>query len=236
NPKNAWLSYVRWFISPITFEKQYKIALYDKMLKQKEAKYEKTSFYHKKKESLSVGSAVKRGGSGVITGFSRDTVPAGIRATNVSQVTIYGSGFGAVKGNIFMEDANKSNMYNFVALHPTHNILYWSDDSIQIVVPSMGFASPDEFVGDSRNACAGTGYIRVIPGTGLSIPIWSETELVVPHAIANYATNSDNELTYTPYEVRLHNTNGQGGYTFVYDTSFYHNAPALAAFRRALKT
>lgn len=155
------------------------------MLKQKEAKYEKTSFYHKKKESLSVGSAVKRGGSdAAITGFSRDTVPAGIRATNASQVTIYGSGFGAVKGNIFMEDANKSNMYNFVALHPTHNILYWSDDSIQIVVPSMGFASPDEFVGDTRNACAGTGYIRVIPGTGLPIPIWSETELVVPHAIA----------------------------------------------------
>ena len=60
--------------------------------------------------------------------------------------------------------------------------------------------------------------------------------LIVPYAINNYAANSDDEDFYTPYEVRLRNANGQGGYTFVYDTSFYDNAPALAAFRRSLKT
>ena len=99
NPKNAWVGYAGRFISPITFEKQYKIALYDKMLGQKGAKYEKTPFFYKKKERLNVGNAAMRGGNDTITGFSRDTVPAGIRATNASHVTIYGNGFGTVKGN-----------------------------------------------------------------------------------------------------------------------------------------
>jgi len=107
---------------------------------------------------LSVGNAaMKKSGSGAITGFSKDSVPAGIRATNASHLTIYGNGFGTLKGDVLMKDANQANY--FVALHPTHNILYWSDDSIQIIVPSMGFASNgDEFLGDTRSACAGTGY------------------------------------------------------------------------------
>jgi len=233
NPKNAWVTYATWLIHPITFEKQYKKVLYDKMLKQKDAKYEKTKFYYKKKESLNVGIAAMKSGSDVITGFSRDTVPAGV-LSGASRMTIYGNGFGTVKGNVLMEDANQAN--TFVALHPTHNILYWSDDSIQIVVPSMGYASDNPNLGDSRNSCAGTGYVRVIKGTGPPFPIWSETELIIPYAIKNYASNSDNELTYAPHEVHLRNANGQGGYTFVYDTSFYNNAPALAAFRRSLKT
>ena len=60
--------------------------------------------------------------------------------------------------------------------------------------------------------------------------------IVVPYAVANHATNSAFENLYTPHEVRLRNANGQGGYTFVYDTSFYNNTAALTAFRRALKT
>lgn len=182
---------------------------------------------------MSVGNAaMKKSGSGVITGFSKDSVPAGIRATNASHLTIYGNGFGTLKGDVLMKDANQANY--FVALHPTHNILYWSDDSIQIIVPSMGFASNgDEFLGDTRSACAGTGYIRVIRGTGSPIPIWSDT---IPYAINNFATNSAFENLYTPHELRLHNANGQGGYTFIYDTEFFTNKPAYNAFHRALDT
>jgi hypothetical protein len=234
NPKNAWVAYAGWFINPITFEKQYQKVLYDKILKLKNAKYEKTKFYYKKKEKLNVGKSATESSSGVITGFSHDTVPAGV-LSGLSEVTIYGNGFGSVKGNVLMEDANRKNY--FIALHPTHNILYWSNDSIQIVVPSMGFASAtSEFLGDTRESCAGTGYIRVIKGTGPPIPIWSNTELIIPYAINNFAENSAFESLYTPYELRLHNADGMGGYTFVYDTSFYNNRLAMAAFRRAIET
>jgi hypothetical protein len=235
NPKNAWVVYPKLLIGhPIIHEQHFKKMFYDKILAPHGAKYEKTRYYHKKKENLTVGNTVMKSGSGVITGFSRDTVPAGV-LSGASRMTIYGDGFGSVKGNVLMEDANQANI--FVALHPIRHILYWSDDSIQVIVPAMGFASsanPD--IGDTRKSCAGTGYVRVIKGTGLPIPIWSDTELIIPYAIKNYAENSAFENLYTPYEVRLRNANGQGGYTFVYDTSFYNNAPALAAFRRSLKT
>ncbi|MBK6610746.1 MAG: hypothetical protein IPI59_04580 [Sphingobacteriales bacterium] len=52
NPKNAWISYATWIVNPIVLDKQYKIALYDKILGRKGAKYEKTSFFYKKKREL----------------------------------------------------------------------------------------------------------------------------------------------------------------------------------------
>lgn len=74
---------------------------------------------------------------------------------------------------------------------------------------------------------------RVIKGTGPPIPIWSDT---IPYAVNNFATNSAFENLYSPHELRLHNANGQDGYTFVYDPEFFTNKPAYNAFHRALDT
>lgn len=167
-----------------------------------------------------------------ITTFSRDTVPAGV-LSGLSQLTIYGTGLGNTPRYVFLSNANNGGETTF-PLHPTKYILHWSDDSIQTVVPSMGYASDNPTLGDERGACAGSDYVFVV--TAANEPVWSHKALIIPYAIKNYASNSDNELTYIPHEVRLKNANGQGGYTFVYDTSFYNNAPALAAFRRSLKT
>lgn len=66
----------------------YQKTLYPKIAKLENAKFKRTPFYFKKKESLAV---IERKGLNeimTITGFSRDTVPAGIRSGDISKVTI----------------------------------------------------------------------------------------------------------------------------------------------------
>ena len=156
-----------------------------------------------------------------ITGFSNDSVPAGTQ-TPLSHLTIYGSGFGTVMGQVHFKNANNggANEVNISA----KDILYWSDDSIRVHVPSMGDTT-------QLDRCAGSGVVEVLKLSLSGIPTDSVTSpmgIVVPYGIRNtYAEDS----YFRPKLSGPHN----GGYTVAYDSSFYNNKPALAAFRRALQ-
>jgi hypothetical protein len=107
NPKNAWVVYPKLLIGhPIIHEQHFKKMFYDRVLASHGAKYEKTRYYHKKKENLTVGNAVMKSGSGVITGFSRDTVPAGV-LSGASQLTIYSNRSSSVKRDILTESSKQ---------------------------------------------------------------------------------------------------------------------------------
>lgn len=152
----------------------------------------------------------------------------------MSAVQILGQGFGTAKERIYLPDANRGGGNFTFRLHPDDHILSWSDNVIEIIVPSMGYFSDTQ---NGLNSCAGTGIVELYRAQSLGGEyVQSPMPLFIPYAVNNFAENPENAIIYTPHEVRLHNANSHGGYTFVYDASFYNNAPALAAFRRALKT
>ena len=193
NPQKAWVIYPM-LTACIKYEKKIKTIFHDKILALKGAKYETTKIYRKKKENLGAGNTAMRGGNDTITGFSRDTVPAG-RLDGSSTIFIYGQGFGTTKGKILLSDADTGGEMG-VFLHPTQHILTWSDNSIQIIVPSMGYAANDGSY-DQRESCAGTGIVTVIVNPLSPTPTFidSQDTLFVPYAINNYATNSNDEIS-----------------------------------------
>ncbi len=155
-----------------------------------------------------------------ITGFSKDSVPAGTQ-TPLSHLTIYGSGFGTTVGQVHFKNANNggANEVNISA----KDILYWSDDSIRVHAPSMGDTT-------QLDRCAGSGVVEVLRyvGANPTDSVTSAMGIVVPYSIKNtYARGN----YFRPKLLGPHN----GGYTVAYDSSFYNNKPALAAFRRALQ-
>ena len=117
NPKKSWLLYGSRLLNPIRQEKHLKEVLYNRILALSGAKYEKTSFYDKKKENLDTKNAKSESSTASITAFSRDTVPAGV-LSGLSRLTIYGTGLGNTKNLIFLSDANEGGDSIF-PLHPT---------------------------------------------------------------------------------------------------------------------
>ncbi|MBK8473294.1 MAG: matrixin family metalloprotease [Sphingobacteriales bacterium] len=232
HPRNAWVTYPKFYTDGINHESVLKEVIYNKFEDLENSKYQKTSYYFKKKgqserKLKSLSSVVS------IDSFSRDTVPAGV-LSGLSRLTIYGSGFDSTSQTLVMQDANKGG-YGIIALHPRKHITHWTDSTLEVIIPSMGYKSTDIILDDTRNACAGTSFV-LVHDTLLGFIATSPKKLIVPYAIQNRAKDSESQLTYQPYEARLYKQNQYGGLTFVYDTSMYHNAPALAAFRRAVQT
>lgn len=135
-------------------------------------------------------------------------------AGTFSIVTITGTNFGAgpFGGTRALEfrDANNGGA-GFIPT-PANHIVSWSATSIQARVPTQ----------------AGSGTIRVTNDLGES------TISSITITINYNETNVNSGGTY--YQPDLINDNGTGGYTFVYNTTFNGNAPAVAAFERALQT
>lgn len=232
NPKDAWVIYA--YTDGIIHENVLKEMLYNKFEKLKDSKYQKTTFYHKKKEQTEKNTLKGLKSMATIDSFSRDTVPAGV-LSGLSKLTIYGSGFDSTTQTLFMNNANHTQWLGYISLHPRKHITHWTDSTLEVIIPSMGYKPINPAYDDTRKACAGTGKI-VLYDAIYGILDTSAKELVVPYAIDNAAENDSIETLYQPYETRLYNQNNKGGYTFVYDTSIYNNPLALAAFRRAVKT
>lgn len=207
-----------WYYS----EKNPLMRLYRDIQKITGKKYkERVPLYSKKKDQT--GQANKQSDEQLvmtITGFSNDSVPAGTQ-TPLSHLTIYGSGFGTNVGQVHFKNATNGGA-NEVTISPK-DILHWSNDSIQVHVPSMGDTL-------QLDRCAGSGVVEVVRYEGAA-PIDSVTStagIIVPYSIKNiYARRN----YFRPKLFSPHN----GGYTISYDSSFYNNKPALAAFRRALQ-
>lgn len=152
-----------------------------------------------------------------ITDFSPSSLVAGAN-DNSSLLTITGSGFGSSKGNVQFRNADNpgpdtSPNYTQVL---ANDVLSWSDTQVQVRVPSASA---------SQNA-AGTGLVRVLDAAGNVAT--SASALTVTYALTNVVYNDQT------YRVRLIGTNGNGGYTLAYSTSF--PAEAQAPFATALQS
>lgn len=157
-----------------------------------------------------------------ITGFSKDSVPAGTQ-TNLSHLSIYGSGFGLNKGEVHFKNANTGGSDEVII--SSRDILYWSNDSIQVHVPSMGDST-------QLDRCAGSGVVKIVRADSPIDSITSTMGIVVPYSIKNNYSNIAKQY----YRPKLMSFNAPNlSYIIRYDTTIYNNKPALAAFRRALE-
>jgi hypothetical protein len=146
-----------------------------------------------------------------IISFSPTTTRAGTIVPG-DFITITGSGFGATPGDVFFSNADNGGM-TFITSGVASDYVAWSDASITVKVAEK----------------AGTGPFRVNAFT-------SSTPLTVNYA--HSAINSDffNFPAVTRQRYYFRNMNSFGGYTYQYNTTsgFAANAPARAAFERAL--
>ncbi|HEX5002799.1 MAG TPA: PKD domain-containing protein [Bacteroidia bacterium] len=145
----------------------------------------------------------------VITGITSPST-----AGTFSLITVSGNNFGAgpFGGTRLLEfpDANNGGA-GFIPT-PANHIISWTNTSIQAWVPTG----------------AGSGSVRVTNDL-------NETTTSGVTITINYnETNVNSGGVY--YQPDLVNDNGTGGYTWAYNNTFNGNAPAVAAFERALQT
>jgi PKD repeat protein len=147
----------------------------------------------------------------VITSVSPNPTTAGTLAA--STITINGSNFGpGFSGSAKLEfpDANTGGASYVIT--PANHIVSWSD--VQIVAKVV--------------TGAGSGAFRITNTT-------NETATSPFSLTINY--NETNVVSSGSYiQPDLVNRNGTGGYVFQYNTTFNANAPAVAAFERAMQT
>jgi Matrixin len=151
------------------------------------------------------------GGIEAIISISPTTTRAGTIVA-ADQITITGSGFGAVAGNVFFSNADDGGA-SFAASGLASDIISWNDNTVVAKV----------FGG------AGTGRINV---NGFTSP----SNLTVQYALTDIASNFNGFGSDTRQRYYLRNLNTLGGYTFQFNTAFASNAPAVAAFQRVLAT
>jgi PKD repeat protein len=139
--------------------------------------------------------------------------PSPTTAGTFTTITITGNNFGPAYGgstDLQFPDANNGGA-GFIST-PANHIILWNATTIQARVPTG----------------AGSGFVRVTNNL-------NESTLSGINLTINY-----NELNVNSggnyYQPDLINQNGAGGYTFKYNTTFNGNAPAVAAFERALQT
>lgn len=133
--------------------------------------------------------------------------PTTITAGTTSLLTITGTGFGTSPGIIEFKSANDGGATYITA--PVASITSWTDTKVEVIVPTA----------------SGTGSVRLTTGGMSSI---APQLLTVTYNIIN-------NLTPQIGMSDLLNKNGLGGYTFLYNTNFVSNLPALEAFRSAME-
>ena len=141
-----------------------------------------------------------------INSFSPATSSAG---TN-SILTIFGSNFGAIKGNVGFRNADSGGQSFINALDT--QVLTWEETKITVEIPSE----------------AGTGEIRITHNDGSNFT--STNTLVISYAQANIVSNN------VAYQTQLVSNNGNGGYTWQMTSDFAQLTDAKNAFSNALAT
>lgn len=154
----------------------------------------------------------------LLSSFSPTTVTAGTGTL----LTINGSGFGATRGNGFVEFTIVDGTF---ALPLAKDYVLWSDTQIQLYVPSR------TLLNGAVKETAATGPIRVTPDGGVAAV--SPTSLIVKYALFNrFNAAEDSSVTQ-----RLINANGSGGYTLQYNSQFSTlGAGVQSALERAMST
>ena len=151
-----------------------------------------------------------------ITSFTPTTITAGTR----SLLTINGTNFGASRGAGFVEFRNANDGGASWVQAKASDYRTWTNTQITVWVPSSSL---------SNGPSAGTGQIRV---TNNDPNIATSTgTLTVTYSVIN--VEFDGKGQYTEHQ----NDNTTGGYTFQCEAAtFAANAPAVAAFTRAMNT
>ena len=176
----------------------------------------------------------------IITSFSPTSLPGGYLDDNTSLLTIQGSGFGTVTDRVYFTNANSGGIANdnpdYVKAHPDVHIVSWTDTEIKVKVPSRGYRTSTE---NELYKTAGTGKIKIRNKQTGGLTESNEI-LTIPHSITNVVDGDmDFPQNYEFFEYHLRDlapTNTDADFIFVYDTTFFNNTLALAAFRRALET
>ncbi|TGE19700.1 matrixin family metalloprotease [Hymenobacter elongatus] len=165
---------------------------------------------------LRVGQPVvaARGQAPVITDLSPTVVPAGVEEI----LTLNGSGFGNDRGTGRVEFRNADDGGATFVLPQVADYISWTDTQIRVRVPSYSITGSP----------AGTGTVRVTTTAGLQAN--SATVLTVPYAASNVQAQ-ERKTVVRPNHI---NQNGEGGYTFRFESGFASNVAAVQAFQRAL--
>ena len=154
----------------------------------------------------------------VITSFSTSVGGDATGNAGVSEIlTINGTGFGPLLGNVFFEDANSgggltSGLY-------TLEMISWSDTQIQVEIPSR----------------AGTGSFAVQNSTGSMNDIQAGLTIGYSHLNVQF----DPTLMSGPlqsFETQLYNDNGIGGYSSNFFTDFSADVGASETYEDLITT
>ncbi|GAB3635310.1 hypothetical protein GCM10027422_09000 [Hymenobacter arcticus] len=161
-----------------------------------------------------LAGAAQRTAAPTISGFS----PAQTTAGTGVVLTIRGSGFGSSQGSGGVDFRNADDGGATTTRALARDYLSWTDTQIQLRVPSLA----------SGGHPAGTGPVTVTAADGTAAT--TATALVIIYALANI-DNTTGTFTDRPNHVA---TNATGGLTFRLAPNFRSNAPAVAAWQRAL--
>jgi hypothetical protein len=164
-----------------------------------------------------------------ITDFYPDTISAGTGDI----LTIIGTNFGLTRGDSRVKLRNAKDGPNLSTIPwvscTDSNYVYWSDDTIKIIVAAGGFED-NNISNVSDDTFPGTGKIRVMKGSGNLNFSTSNNNLFIPYCLIN-AVSSQNTLRYF-----LGNRNTIGGYDLFYSGEFRRDTLARQTFERALKS
>lgn len=153
----------------------------------------------------------ERAGKGLATATINSFEPTEVRSGIGETVTITGDDFGDNIGIIEFRDADNGGATSEAVFDSS--IVSWSNESITVRVPSF----------------AGTGNIQIITNSGDFIT--SADELIV---LSSELNAEFVDLPEESFRSKLFNSDGQGGYTWVFNEDFYENTPAVEAFGRAV--
>lgn len=153
-----------------------------------------------------------------ISGFSPSPTNAGTIAPG-DFLTISGNNFEAARGAGFVAFRNADNGgSNYITPAVASDYVSWSATSITVKVPP--------------NAGTGDFFVRTNGG----VDFFSPSNLTVNYAHISIDNTFLNFGTSTRQRFYLRNLDGQGGYTFTFNTAFNSNAQAKSAFTRAMVT
>ncbi|MCC3155849.1 hypothetical protein LJ737_01275 [Hymenobacter sp. 15J16-1T3B] len=152
----------------------------------------------------------------LITDFSPRAIVAGAD----SVLTISGAGFGTAPGSVEFRNADDGGA-SFTRVN-ARDVVSWSDARVQVRVPSFS-ATADP---------AGSGTFRVVTADQQL----AASPALLPFTVRYALTNVQETSSGITYRAGNSDQNGTGGYTFQPDPTMSQNAPALAAFGRALSS
>lgn len=151
-----------------------------------------------------------------ITNFTPSTIAAG----SGQVLTITGTGFGATRGTgfVYFPDANSGGS-GYITPNQA-DYVSWTDTEIKVKVLTR----------------AGTGKFKVFNSTGDNVT--SATNLTIPWAHLNisYYDPGNGIPDTTAFGTQHIDENGNGGITWIWDSAFAVNAPAVSSFIRAIES